>query len=309
MASLKVLRRRIRSATSIQQITKAMEMVSAAKLRRAQARALATRPYARRLTEMLARLSAEAQELELPGLGFLTAPAGEPRQSALVLVTSDRGLCGGFNAALFRTAEERLAAANGGLALVVVGKKGRDYFRRRRWPVLATFTDMGAEANLEFARRVTNDVLGRFRGTPAPTRLHRVPGQVAERGSGEVGRVDLLYTRFESVSRRRVTLEPFLPIGTEEGGGAQPARGDVLFEPGLEPLFEALLPRFAVARMLAALADSRASEEAARMMAMGAANKNAGELLDLLVLERNRLRQTMITREILDIVGGAEALR
>jgi len=298
MASLKVLRRRIRSVTSTQQITKAMEMVAAAKLRRAQARALAARPYAIKLTEMLEHLAAVARDQELPGPAFAGAPAArEPKHTALVLVGSDRGLCGSFNAALFRAAEERLRAAEpGSLSLVVVGKKGRDYFRRRAWPVLATFTDQGADANVEFARRVTADLLERFQ-------------------SGAVDRVEILYTRFLSATRRRVTRESFLPIGAEPEGevpgvpGAGRAVRDVIFEPGLEPIFEALLPRFAVARLFAALADSRASEEAARMLAMGAATKNAGELLDLLVLQRNRLRQTMITREILDIVGGAEALR
>jgi len=292
MASLKVLRRRIRSVTSTQQITKAMEMVAAAKLRGAQARALAARPYAIKLTEMLEHLAAVARDQELPLFA-----AREPKHTALVLVGSDRGLCGSFNAALFRAAEERLRAAEpGSLSLVVVGKKGRDYFRRRAWPVLATFTDQGADANVEFARRVTADLLERFQ-------------------SGAVDRVEILYTRFLSATRRRVTRESFLPIGAEPEGevpgvpGAGRAVRDVIFEPGLEPIFEALLPRFAVARLFAALADSRASEEAARMLAMGAANKNAGELLDLLVLHRNRLRQTMITREILDIVGGAEALR
>jgi F-type H+-transporting ATPase subunit gamma len=292
MASLKVLRRRIRSVTSTQQITKAMEMVAAAKLRRAQARALAARPYAIKLTEMLEHLAAVARDRELPL--FATR---EPKHTALVLVGSDRGLCGSFNAALFRAAEERLhAAAPGSLSLVVVGKKGRDYFRRRAWPVLATFTDQGTDANVEFARRVTADLLDRFQ-------------------SGAVDRVEILYTRFLSATRRRATCESFLPIAAEPAGAAPELPGagravrDVIFEPGLEPIFEALLPRFAVARLFAALADSRASEEAARMLAMGAATKNAGELLDLLVLQRNRLRQTMITREILDIVGGAEALR
>jgi F-type H+-transporting ATPase subunit gamma len=304
MASLKVLRRRIRSVTSTQQITKAMEMVAAAKLRRAQARALAARPYAIKLTEMLGRLAAVARERELAGPapacgGYLAgAPAArEPKHTALVLVGSDRGLCGSFNAALFRVAEERLQAAEpGSLSLVVVGKKGREHFRRRAWPVLATFTDQGADANVEFARRVAADLLERFQ-------------------SGAVDRVEILYTRFQSATRRRVTREIFLPIGAEAHGeapevpGAGRAVRDVIFEPALEPIFASLLPRFAVARLFAALADSRASEEAARMLAMGAATKNAGELLDLLVLQRNRLRQTMITREILDIVGGAEALR
>jgi len=298
MASLKVLRRRIRSVVSTQQITKAMEMVAAAKLRRAQARALATRPYAIKLTGILDNLAAVAREQELPL--FAARPV---RKTALVLVSSDRGLCGAFNTNLFRAAEERLRAAggtresgSGSLALVIIGRKGRDHFRRRSWPVLATFTDVGAEAGVEFARRVSGDLFARFE-------------------SGEVDRVEILYTRFFSAMRRRVTSEVFLPVGggpdaTAPGRpGPSGAPGDFIFEPGLEPIFEALLPRFATARMLAALADSMASEQAARMVAMGAANKNAGELLDQLVLQRNRLRQTMITREILDIVGGAEALR
>ena len=292
MASLKVLRRRIRSATSTQQITKAMEMGAAAKLRRAQARALATRPYAARLTAMLENLAAAARERELPGLAFAGAPAARAvRTTALVVITSDRGLCGGYNTNLFRATEERLrAAGTGSLQLVAVGRKGRDYFRRRGWPVIATFTDLGADANVEVARRVTTDLLQRF-----------------ERR--EVDRVEILYTRFFSALRRQVTCETFLPIGAEPSAEHPAAPGDVIFEPGLEAILAALLPRFASARMLAALADARASEEGARMTAMGAATKNAGELLDLLVLQRNRLRQLMITREILDIVGGAEALR
>jgi F-type H+-transporting ATPase subunit gamma len=286
MASLKVLRRRIRSVTSTRQITKAMEMVAAAKLRRAQARALATRPYAIRLTEMLENLAAVAREQELPLFA-----AREVRQTALVVIGSNRGLCGGFNTNLFRAAEERLRAAEpDSLALVIVGRKARDYFRRRTWPVLATFADLGDDANVESARRVTADLLGRFE-------------------SGAVDKVEILYTRFYSALRRQVTFETFLPIGAAPAEGGPEVARDIIFEPGLEPIFAALLPRFASARMLAALADSRASEEGARMTAMGAANKNAGELLDLLVLQRNRLRQSMITREILDIVGGAEALK
>jgi F-type H+-transporting ATPase subunit gamma len=156
--------------------------------------------------------------------------------------------------------------------------------------VLATFADLGDDASVESARRVTADLLARFE-------------------SGTVDKVEILYTRFHSALRRQVTFETFLPIGAAPVAGGPEVARDIIFEPGLEPIFAALLPRFASARMLAALADSRASEEGARMTAMGAANKNAGELLDLLVLQRNRLRQSMITREILDIVGGAEALK
>jgi F-type H+-transporting ATPase subunit gamma len=286
MASLKVLRRRIRSVTSTQQITKAMEMVAAAKLRRAQARALATRPYAIKLAGMLENLAAVAREREVPLFA-----AREVKTTALVVITSDRGLCGSYNTNLFRATDERLReAVTGSLALIVVGRKGRDYFRRRGWPVLATFTDLGADASVGAARRVTGDLLRRFE-------------------SSEVDKVEILYTRFFSALRRQVTCETFLPIGATPSAEDSSAAGDVILEPGLEAIFEALLPRFADARMLAALADSRASEEGARMTAMGAATKNAGELLDALVLQRNRLRQLMITREILDIVGGAEALR
>ncbi len=167
---------------------------------------------------------------------------------------------------------------------------GRDYARRRGWPVLAEFTDLGAEANVETARTIAADLLRRFEAR-------------------EVDKVEILYTRFFSALRRQVTCETFLPIGAEPTAGRAAPPGDVIFEPGLEAIFEALLPRFASARMLAALADARASEEGARMTAMGAATENAGELLETLVLQRNRLRQLMITREILDIVGGAEALK
>ncbi len=287
MASLKVLRRRIRSVTSTQQITKAMEMVAAAKLRRAQARALAMRPYAAGLTRMLGNLAAAARERELPL--FEARPV---RTTALVAVTSDRGQCGAYNTNLFRAVEERLGevAPDAPLGIVVVGRKGRDYARRRRWPVIAQFTDLGAEANVEVARTIAADLLRRFE-------------------SREVDKVEILYTRFFSALRRQVTCETFLPIGTEPAAGHAGPPGDVIFEPGLEEIFAALLPRFAGARVLAALADARASEEGARMTAMGAATKNAGELLEQLVLQRNRLRQLMITREILDIVGGAEALK
>jgi F-type H+-transporting ATPase subunit gamma len=234
MASLKVLRRRIRSVTSTRQITKAMEMVAAAKLRRAQARALATRPYAIRLTGMLESLAAVAREQELP-----LFTAREVKRTALVLIGSNRGLCGGFNTNLFRAAEERLRAAEpGSLALVIVGRKARDYFRRRDWPVLATFADLGDDASVESARRVTADLLARFE-------------------SGAVDKVEILYTRFHSALRRQVTFETFLPIGAAPVDGGPEVARDIIFEPGLEPIFAALLPRFASARMFAALADSR----------------------------------------------------
>lgn len=285
MSSLKVLRRRIRSVTSTQQITKAMEMVAAAKLRRAQARALAARPYAAKLTEVLQNLSGAAAEFESP-----LFRAREVKRTGLVVVTSQRGLCGAYNTNLLRAAEDRVRRAPpGAMPLVLVGRKGRDCFRRRKHPVLAVHPDLPAEADLGFARRLTQDLMERF-------------------VAGEVDRVEVLYTQFVSALKRRVATDVLLPIGAERPAGQAAAR-DFLFEPDAETIFAELLPRYATSRMFAALADALASEHAARMVAMGAARKNAGELLDLLVLQRNRLRQAMITKEILDIVGGAEALK
>ena len=296
MSNLRLLRRRIRSVQNTQQITKAMEMVAAAKLRRAQGRALAARPYAAKITEMLDHLAGAASELDHP-----LFKVREPRATALVVVTADRGLCGSYNANLVRTAEQRLrksaaSPAGGGIRLVLVGKKGRDYFRRRRYPVLSVHTPVPAEASIEFARTLTQELIDRF-------------------VSGEVDRVELMFTRFISALQRRVVVETFLPVGaTPAEGHAGPERrpsagGGTLFEPDAESIFGELLPRYATAKLFAALADALASEHSARMVAMGSARKNAGELLDLLVLRRNRLRQAVITKELLEIVGGAEALK
>jgi len=285
MSSLRALRRRIKSVQNTQQITKAMEMVAAAKLRRAQLRATAARPYAAKISAMLDNLAGAASEIDHP-----LFKAREVRRTALVLVTADRGLCGGYNSTLVRAAEQRLrAGAAGSIELVLVGRKGRDYFRRRKFPVLATHTPVPAEASLEFARALTQDLIGRFL-------------------AGEVDRVEVMFTEFISALRRRVVVQTFLPVGA--GGGTGAPAGDVtIFEPDAEALFAELLPRYATAKLFAALADALASEHRARMIAMGAARKNAGELIDLLVLRRNRMRQASITKELLEIVGGAEALK
>lgn len=285
MASLKDLRRRIRSTRSTQQITKAMEMVAAAKLRRAQARAVAARPYAAKLTEMLTNLAGAAGDLEHP-----LFKVREVRTTALVLVTAERGLCGAYNTNLIRAAETRLRAAPAGsLQLVLVGKKGREYFKRRKYPVLATYADLPAEATVEFARKLTQDLIELFT-------------------SARVDRVEVMGTQFISALNRRIVTEAFLPVG-QSAAGAPPQDRGAIFEPDAGTIFAELLPRYATARMFATLADALASEHSSRMVAMGAARKNAGELVDALTLLRNRLRQAAITKEIAEIVGGAEALK
>ena len=285
MASLKDLRRRIRSTRSMQQIFKAMEMVAAAKLRRAQVRAQAAGPYARKLTEVLTNIAGAAAELEHPL--FKARPV---RTTLLLVVTADRGFAGTYNVNVLRAAEQRVREAPAGaIKLVVVGRKGRDYFRRRGITPLATHTDLPGEASIEFARALTAELSELFT-------------------SGRVDRVEILYTRFVNALVRKVMCEPFLPMGGDTPeAGAMLDRG-ILFEPDAESIFAELVPRYATARLYAATAEALASEHSARMVAMGSARKNAGELVDSLTLTRNRLRQAAITREIAELVGGAEAL-
>jgi len=283
MASLKDIRRRIRATQSMQQIFKAMEMVAAAKLRRAQSRAQAATPYARKISEMLAKLAGAAAELEHPL--FKARPV---QTTALVAIAADRGFAGTYNTNVLRFAEQRARQLEGGAQIVAVGRKARDYFRRRGLPLLATYTDLPGEASLDLARRLTEDLTRRFL-------------------DGQIDRVEVLYTHFVNALVRRVQVEVFLPVGAEQS--EVPRDRGTIFEPDAEHIFAELVPRYAMAKLYAAMADALASEHSARMVAMGSARKNAGELVDYLTLMRNRLRQAAITREIAELVGGAEALQ
>ena len=285
MASLKDIRRRIRATKSMQQIFKAMEMVAAAKLRRAQQRASASGPYAAKITAMLANLAGAAAEQDHP-----LFKEREVKRGALVVITADRGFAGAYNTNIVRAAEQRLRAVPAGaLQLVVVGRKGRDYLRRRGYPILIAHADLPGEASLVFARALTDDLTARFM-------------------AGEIDRVEVMYSHFVNALIRRVRTEVFLPVGAGATATAGKDRGTI-FEPDAEKILAEMLPRYATAKLYAALADALASEHSARMVAMGSARKNAGELVDSLTLTRNRLRQAAITREIAELVGGAEALR
>jgi F-type H+-transporting ATPase subunit gamma len=284
MASLKDIRRRIRATKSMQQIFKAMEMVAAAKLRKAQARAQAASPYSRKISEMLANLAGAASELEHPL--FKARPV---RTTALLVITADRGFAGTYNTNVLRVAEQRMhAAAPGAVQLVMVGRKGRDYFRRRHVPMLASHTELPGEASLELARRLTRELTELF-------------------VSGQVDRVEILHSHYVNALVRRIQNEVFLPVGGESQVKA--ADRGTIFEPDAETIFADLLPRYATAKLYSAMADALASEHSARMVAMGSARKNAGELVDGLTLRLNRLRQAAITKEIAELVGGAEALK
>jgi F-type H+-transporting ATPase subunit gamma len=247
-------------------------------------RAQSAGPYARKISEMLERLAGAASELEHP-----LFKARQVKTTGLVVIAADRGFAGTYNTNVLRFAEQRARRAEGGaVQLVAVGRKARDYFRRRGFPLLAAYTDLPGEASLDLARRLTEDLTRRFL-------------------DGQLDRVEVLSTHFVNALVRRVQVEGFLPVGGDSKGGAKD-RGTI-FEPDAERIFAELLPRYAMAKLYAAMADALASEHSARMVAMGSARKNAGELVDHLTLTRNRLRQAAITREIAELVGGAEALK
>jgi len=283
MASLRDIRRRIKSVQNTQQITKAMEMVSAAKLRRAQGRLVEARPYAHKLKEMLENLAAFAADANHPL--FEKRPV---HKRALVVITGDKGLAGSYNANVIRRAEGYMRSEDGAItSLVTVGRKGGDYFRRRSYPRLKHFQEVGDQVNLDKARNLSRDLISLFL-------------------NGEVDEIQILGTRFISAMSRSITLETYLPI-EPPAGKRDPV--NYIFEPDPATIFGSLLPRYVANRMLLYLLESSASEHGARMVAMGSAAKNAKEMIDRLTLVRNRARQAAITKEISEIVGGAEALK
>ncbi|MCA9755408.1 MAG: ATP synthase F1 subunit gamma [Candidatus Eisenbacteria bacterium] len=284
MATLKQLRRRIRSIKNTQQITKAMEMVAAAKLRRAQGRALASRPYAQKTSEMLQSLAAAAATLSHPL--FEQRPV---ETTSLVVVASDKGLCGSFNMNVFRQLERQFEAeARRGVSLYPVGRRANLYFGKRDWTIDGKVPQLGDQLDFEKARLLALELTNAFI-------------------AGKTDKVQLMYTKFRTVASREVVIEDLLPIVPRED--AEGAVAGYIFEPSPERIFDTLLPRYVQNRVLQAMAESIASEHAARMLAMGAATKNAKEVLGNLSLQANRMRQAAITKEILDIVGGAEALK
>jgi F-type H+-transporting ATPase subunit gamma len=297
MANLKDIRKRIASVKSTQQITQAMKMVAASKLRRAQDAVLQARPYADRLGALLAELAGSAGEGE--AAHPLLQQRGEVRRVEVLVFNSDRGLCGGFNANIQRRAM-RLVVERGpdleDLRLSLIGRKAHDFFKRRSGFSLGTYHE-GLLTRLEYgeARRIAEDYARRFL-------------------AGEVDQVFLLYNRFRSVISQEVTLQQLLPIEPQAAGGdAGEAAGagpqDFIFEPSQGAVLETLLPAYLATQVWRALLESQASEQGARMSAMDNATRNAGEMIDRLTLIANRTRQAAITKELMEIVSGAEALK
>lgn len=284
MATLRDIRRRIRSIRSTAQITKTMEMVSAAKLRRAQSAVESARPYAVQLRGVLGNLTRASGDLLHP-----TFQRRDVKRRAVILVTSDRGLCGAFNSNLIRTAEERMRESRGTVSLVCIGKKGYDYFRRRKAGLLGWKADLGGRADWKYAEETGRLLAAKFE-------------------AGELDAVDLVYTHYKSALTRNIVVEPYLPLGGDPAAAAGPAR-EYLFEPSPGEILARIVPYFLTMRLFMALAESAASEHGARMIAMGSATKNANELIQALTLHMNRTRQATITRELVEIVAGAEALK
>jgi F-type H+-transporting ATPase subunit gamma len=283
VATLRDIRRRIRSVKSTAQITKTMEMVSAAKLRRAQTAVESARPYGQQLREVLGNLASASGDILHPAFG-----RREAKRRVVVLVTSDRGLCGAFNVNLIKTVEGLLRGSAVPTSLVLLGKKGRDYFRRRNASILESHAELGGVASWKFAEAMSRNLVGRFT-------------------AGEVDEIDLVYTHYKSALHRTIVVEPYLPLGRVAAGAG--AQRDYLYEPSPEAILARIVPYFLAMRLYMALAESAASEHGARMVAMGSATKNANEMIQSLTLHMNRTRQATITRELVEIVAGAEALK
>jgi len=281
VANVLDIRRRIRSVRNTQQLTRAMKMVAAARLRRAQERVHNARPYANQMLALLGSLAARTEQRAHPLL------AERPVEKILlVLVTADRGLCGAFNANLIRAAESYLEAhRDRKVSLLAVGRKGRDFFRKHRVEILADYTNLFSRLEFAHAQEIAKQVIDLY------TRQ-------------AVDAVDFIYNESKTVLTQRLTVERYLPIKP-----VQPAAGealiDYIYEEPAEEIFHALLPRYVEIEVYRALLESAASEFAARMTAMDAASSNAAEMIDTLTLHMNRVRQAAITKEIIEIVSGA----
>lgn len=300
MPSLKTIRKRIGSVKSTQKITRAMKMVAGARLARAQSRILAMRPYAVNLQQVLGAVVAEGPDGENTAAPLHPLLVRRPEKRVLyVLLSSDRGLCGSFNAQVNKAAERlwREGEASGTkTSFYVVGRKGRDYLKRRSAPVEHEFHGVWEKLDVAQAREMARTILQPFR-------------------KGEVDAIYLVYNLFKSAMSQELMVDPLLPIAQPEierdlaRDGAAGITRDYLFEPDRGVLLDRLVPMYLEIAIMRALLESQASELAARMTAMDSATKNAKEMINKLTLQYNRARQAAITKELMEIIGGAEALK
>jgi F-type H+-transporting ATPase subunit gamma len=287
MPSLIDIRRRIRAVKSTQQITKAMKMVAASRLRRAQDRIVNARPFAQQMQRVLNSLAARVDPSTHPLLAERNERPDGP--ILLIVITADRGLCGGFNTNIVKGAGQFLVEATGPCSLGLVGRKGRDFFRRQAFDV--RFEEAGLFNRLQYsdAQSIARHAIEEFT-------------------SGNVDRVFMIYNEFKSVLSQRLVTERLLPIPRLDPKEDRERAGiDYLYEPAPAEIFKELLPRHVEVQVFRALLESAAAEHAARMMAMDAATKNSADLIEQLTLYMNKVRQAAITREIIEVVSGAQA--
>ena len=303
MPSLIDLRRRIRAVKSTQQITKAMKMIAASRLKRAQDRVVASRPFAQRMLTVLNGLVSNVDQESHP---LLRQPDTGTGRTLLIVVTADRGLCGSFNTNVTKAAGQFIVTEGRGreVALGLVGRKGRDFFKRRGFDVMYETTGIFQRLSFDHAAEIANTAIDAFT-------------------SGDVTSVYLVYNEFKSVMAQRLVVERLLPIprlAAEDGPGSPKAGGggagaakpggavvDYVYEPAPEQIFRDLLPRHVQVQVYRALLESNASFFAAQMTAMDAATRNSAEMIENLTLYMNKVRQAAITREIIEVVSGAAA--
>jgi F-type H+-transporting ATPase subunit gamma len=293
MATLREIRGRIAGVKKTQKITKAMKMVAAAKLRRAQTNVLQARPYATKMKDLLSHLSANPEAANNPLMQLR-----EVKAAAVIIITSDRGLCGAFNSNLIKTAEKHITANYkalhdaGMLKLFCVGKKGFDYFTKRGFAIAGKYIGVYNQLVFGEAQAIMRDVLDGY------TR-------------GEYDRVEVMYNEFKTVAQSRIVIEQVLPIprGVMQSDTSKAASTDYLYEPSDIAIVNALMPKHLNFQLWRVLLESNAAEQGARMAAMENATSNANELISSLQLSYNKARQAAITGELLEIVGGAEALK
>ena len=283
------MRRRIRAVKSTQQITKAMKMVAASKLRRAHERIVAARPYAREARRVLASIASRVDQTQHPLL--VRRPGADKGATLVIVITSDRGLCGSFNTNIIKATGGFLRENPGrSIALGLVGRKGRDLLSRRGVPVRFEYVNLPKIVRFAEAEAVASPAVADFIG-------------------GKVDSVHLIYNEFKSVMQQRVLIEqllPLAPISIAEAAAAETST-DYIYEPSPQAIFDVLLGRLVEAQVLAALLESTAAFFAAQMTAMDAATRNSTDMIDNLTLTMNKIRQAAITREIIEVVSGAQA--
>lgn len=288
MPSLKSIKKRIGSVKNTRQITKAMKMVSAAKLRRAQENVVAARPYAKKMVEVLQSLAACTEGDQHPLL-----EKREAKKLLLVLVTSDRGLCGGFNTNICKAADRFMKEKQGEfeqISLMTVGRKGFEYFKTRNANIYKNFPNVLAKPNYALAATLGQEVIEAFTG-------------------GEFDQVILLFNAFRTVMSQDITFQQLLPVEPEAKSVAEETPVEYIYEPSVAELLGEILPKNIEVQLFKAMLESVAAEHGARMTAMDSASKNASEMIGKLTLQYNRARQAAITTELMEIISGAESIK